>query len=82
MLLWVIFGLLSIETATAAPNAATEGGGGGGAAAVADATAAGSLDKLLLTASEVGEAEQEDTRLLLVAEGVLQTNGHTYNVYA
>ena len=80
LLLLVIFGLLSIE-ATAAPNA---GGGGGAAAAaaVAEATAAGSLDKLLLTASEVGEAEQEDARLLLVAEGVLQTNGHTYNVYA
>ena len=79
MLLLVIFGLLSIE-ATAAPNAG--GGGGAAAAAVAEATAAGSLDKLLLTASEVGEAEQEDARLLLVAEGVLQTNGHTYNVYA
>ena len=72
ILLWVIFGLLSIETATAAPNAATEGGGGGGAAALAVATAAGSLDKLLLTASEFGEAEQEDARLLLVAEGVLE----------
>ena len=73
MLLWVIFGLLSIE-ATAAPNAG--GGGGAAAAAVAEATAAGSLDKLLLTASEVGEAEQEDARLLLVAEGVLESNRH------
>ena len=79
LLLLVIFGLLSIE-ATAAPNAATDGGGGGGgaAAAVAEATAAGSLDKLLLTASEVGEAEHEDARLLLVAEGVLESNGHRY----